>query len=347
MGTEAEKGRTMTKETEVALGKGLDIGTVNLVASEQAPDGKISLKSQRNCFLDIPVEDEATKHRLTNLKVPYVMQNKRMYVIGQVAFDLANVLNKNLRRPMKDGLISPREVDAVPIMKLLIESILGAPRVPNEECHYSVPAEPIDSELNVTYHREVFNAVLTKLGYKPAPIIEGQAVVLSELADEDYTGVGISCGGGMFNVSVSYKSMPCLTFSTSRAGDWIDANAARVLGVKPSRIAAIKERKGINILQPQNREEDAIAIYYRNVVEYTLNNIKQRFEMADSMPEFPDPVVIVLSGGTSMVQGFVDLVRNMVMKMDFPLKIKEVRHAEDPFYAVAKGALYDALLNRT
>ena len=31
------------------------------------------------------------------------------------AFELANVLNKNTRRPMADGLISPKEQDALPV----------------------------------------------------------------------------------------------------------------------------------------------------------------------------------------------------------------------------------------
>jgi hypothetical protein len=329
--------------SDVRIGKGLDIGTVNLVASEMGQDGKIVLRPQRNCFIDIPAEDESTKNRLTQLKVPYVVQNKRMYVIGDVAFDLANVLNKALRRPMRDGLISPREIEAVPIMMLLIDNILGKPRVQDEPCYYTVPAEPIDSELNVVYHKEVFNVVLTRLGYRPMHIVEGQCVVLSELGEEEFTGIGISCGGGMHNVSVSYKSLPCLTFSTSRAGDWIDNNAARVLGVKPGKIAVIKERRGIDILKPQNREEEAISIYYRELAKYTLTNIKDRFERAENMPEFPDPVSIVLAGGTSMVKGYVELFRETVANMEFPLKVKEVRHAEDPFYSVAKGALFAAL----
>lgn len=332
----------MTKGN-VQLGKGLDIGTVNLVAAEQDGNGEIVIRKQRNCFIDIPIEDTSTKNRLTQLKVPFVVHNKRMYVIGDSAFDLANILNKNLRRPMKDGLISPKEVDAAPIMKLIIESILGKPREEGEPCYYTVPAEPIDSELNVVYHKEVFNAVLSKLGYKPTAIIEGQCIVLAELADEDFTGIGISCGGGMFNVSVSYKSLPCLTFSTSRAGDWIDQNAAKVLGIKPAKVAMIKEKKGVNITKPQDREQEAIAIYYRHLLEHTFNTITERFKITENMPEFPDPIVIVFGGGTSMVGGFIDVAKDVLSKMEFPFQVKDIRMAEDPFYAVAKGALMAAL----
>ncbi len=325
------------------LGKGLDVGTVNLVAAEEGDDGQIVLRNQRNAFIEIPVEDESTKARLTQLKVPYVVFGKKMYVIGDTAFDLANVLNKNLRRPMKDGLLSPREVDAIPIMKLIIESILGQPREQGELCYYCVPAEPIDSELNVAYHRDVFNSVLVKIGYKPNSIVEGQALVLAELAEDDFTGIGISCGGGMHNVSVSYKSLPCLTFSTSRAGDWVDGNVARVLGVKPPKAQLIKEKKVKNIVKPQTREEEAVGIYYRELIKYTFSNIAEKFRNAENMPEFPDPIAVVMGGGTSLIPGFIDLVREEVKKLDFPIPIREIRHAEDPFYAVCKGCLMGAM----
>jgi hypothetical protein len=332
----------VSNDNDLQAGKGLDIGTANLVAAEQNEAGEVVLRLKRNAFIDVPV-DTYTKNMLTRLNVPYVVQNKKMYVLGDHAFELANVLNKNTRRPMKDGLISPKEVDALAVMKLLIGSILGEPREEKEVCFYSVPGDPIDSDLSVIYHKDLFDAVLRSLGYSPHHIIEGHAVVFSDLADEDFTGIAISCGGGMFNVCVAYKSMPALTFSTSRGGDWVDNNVAQVLGIKPSKAALLKE-KGVDLMAPKNREEDAIAIYYRNLINYTLTNIKDRFEAAENMPTFPEPIVIVFSGGTSLPTNFIKLVRQVFQEMEFPLEVKEIRQAEDALHATAKGALTAALL---
>ena len=328
----------------IQYGKGLDVGTANLVAAEMNEKNEVVLRPKRNAFIDVPI-DNYTKNMLTRLNVPYVVQGKKMYVLGDQAFELANVLNRNTRRPMKDGLISPKEADALPVMKLLIGSILGEPRIKDEVCYYSVPAAPIDSELSVTYHRDLFDAVLKALGYRPSAMIEGHATVFAELAEEDFTGIGISCGGGMFNICVCYKSMPALHFATSRGGDWIDANVANVLGIKPSKAAMIKE-KGIDLTKPKTREEDAIAIYYRNLVNYTLTNIKERFNAAENMPSFPEPIPMVFAGGTSMAINFIELVRAVFKEMEkeFPIPIKETRMAKDPFNACAKGCLTAALL---
>jgi hypothetical protein len=326
----------------IRYGKGLDVGTVNLVAAEENDKGEVELRPKRNVFIDVPI-DAYTKNMLTRLNVPYVVQGKKMYVLGDHAFELANVLNKNTRRPMADGLISPKEQDALPVMKLLIGSILGQPRIPNEVCFYSVPGDPIDSDLSVAYHRDLFDAVLRALGYKPSHIIEGHAVTFAELAEEDFTGIGISCGGGMFNICVAYKSMPALFFSTARSGDWVDKNVANVLGIKPAKAALIKE-KGVDLMKPKNREEDAIAIYYRNLIQYNLTNIAERFKSAENMPSFAEPISIVFSGGTSMAVNFISLVKDVFKNLEFPIPVKDVRMAKDPFNATAKGALVAAQL---
>ena len=327
--------------TGIALGRGLDVGTANLVSSNQDNAGNVNLKIQRNAFIDIDCDDY-TRNMLTRLGVQYVVVNNRMVVVGDPAFELANIFNRNTRRPMKDGMISPDESDALPIEKMLLETLLGQPQQPGEVCYYSVPAEPIDADLNVVYHQGVFGGLLKGLGYDPKPLVEGHAVVFSELAEDDFTGIGISCGGGMFNVCVAYKSIPALSFSTTRGGDWIDRNVAGVLGISSSRACGMKE-KGIDLANPQGREEEAVEIYYRNLIAYTLKNIKERFECSSSMPKFPDPVSIVCSGGTSMIGGFIDVFRQEFDKIQFPIEIKEIRHAEDPLYSVSKGCLVASL----
>ncbi|MBF0254112.1 MAG: hypothetical protein HQL11_03175, partial [Candidatus Omnitrophica bacterium] len=285
----------------------------------------------------------STLGMLKQQKVKYAQMGKKVYVLGDAAFELANIMNKQVRRPMQDGVMSPSEADAAPIFQLLVEAVLGKPEPDTETaCYYSVPADPVDADFNIVYHTDVIAATLRNLGYQPKPMNEGHAVVFAELGDRDFTGIGISCGGGMFNVCVSYKTIPCVSFSTSRAGDWIDRNVAKVLGIKSNRATAIKE-KGININAPKGREEEAVVIYYRNLINYTLTHIKQKFETAESVPQFPDPVDIVCSGGSSMIGGFCDVHKEEVKKLDFPIPINDVRLAEEPLYATAKGCLLAAL----
>ncbi len=321
--------------------KGLDVGTMNLVGAQQGTDGKIKLKLIRHTFLDIDV-NAFTKSMLKKQKVQYAELGNKVYVLGDSAFELANIMNKTVRRPMQNGVMSPNESDAVPIFGLLIDAVLGKPVEKGQPCYYSIPADPIDADFNIVYHSSVIAGALKNLGYMPKAINEGLAVVFAELAEKDFTGIGISCGGGMFNVCVCYKTIPAVSFSTSRAGDWIDKNVAQVLGIKVNRATAIKE-KGINMLSPANREEEAVVIYYRNLINYTLTNIKKKFEKAEQMPQFPEPVDIVCSGGSSMIGGFVEVIKEELKKLSFPIPINDVRLAKEPLYATAKGCLLAGL----
>jgi hypothetical protein len=327
--------------TKFEAGRGLDVGTANLASAIQDADGNVIIKIQRNAFIDVDADDY-TRNMLTKLNVQYVVLDGKMVVVGDPAFELANILNRETRRPMKGGVISPNESDAMPIEKLLLANLLGEPNYPRERVYFSVPADPIDADFNVVYHRGVFSGLVKKLGFDPKPLGEGHAVVFAELAEDDFTGIGISCGGGMFNICVAYKSIPALSFSTTRGGDWLDRNIATVLGIKASRATAIKER-GVDIRNPRNREEEAVEIYYRNLISYTLEAIKTRFESAEGMPSFPEPVEIVCAGGTSMIGGFVEVFRDEFESIHFPIQVKNIRRAEDPLFSVAKGCLVAAL----
>jgi hypothetical protein len=329
-------------DSTVALGKGLDVGTANLAAAVQNSEGGITVTVERNAFLDIP-SDVYSKSMLTKLKVPYVVHNNKLVVIGEAAFELANVFGRETRRPMQDGLISPNEQDALPMMKMIIQKLLGEPRVQSENCYFCVPAPSLDVDNNVVYHQGLFESLINKLGYKAHAINEAHAVIFAELAEQDFTGIGLSFGGGMANACIAYKSIPCLSFSVARGGDWIDKNVAHVLGCPRSKATHIKER-GIDIRDPKTREEEAVSIYYRSLISYVLQNIKQRFESGQNMPSFNQPIDIACAGGTSMIGGFIEVFRDEFAKIDFPIPVGRIFRSEEALTAVAKGCLVAAAI---
>ncbi|RIK64389.1 MAG: hypothetical protein DCC64_04435 [Planctomycetota bacterium] len=353
-GGHAQPANTKDSQSEVSLvsddsgaplGRGLDVGTANLVAARMDAEGGIEFFPARNAFLDVP-EDPYTLKMLKSQGVPYIKRENKLYVIGQDAFELANIFNREMRRPMKNGLISPTDADAMPMEVELFKKILGPPRVDGEACYYSIPADPVDSTMNIVYHTNIANGLLQRLGYKGTPFNEGLAIVFSELGDDEFTGIGISCGGGMVNVCVAFRSMNVISFSSAKGGDWIDQQAAQVMGCAASRITHIKE-SGVDINAPKTPEEEAIVIYYRHLIKYSLENIMKKFAITKDIPNFPKPVPIAVSGGTSMVGGFIEVFKDEFSKVskNFPIKISDIRRAEDQFNATAKGCLLAALSN--
>ena len=87
-----------------------------------------------------------------------------------------------------------------------------------------------------------------------------------------------------------------------------------------------------------------MAIYYRNLISYVLQNMKARFESGQNMPNFTEPVDIACAGGTSLVGGFIEVFRDEFAKIDFPIPVGKIFRSEEALTAVAKGCLVAAAI---
>lgn len=329
------------KKAPERLGVGLDLGTAYLVASREIEGSKVFVKTERNAFISVRA-DQSTKELLEKLRIKYASLGNSMYVLGNLALNLANIFNREVQRSMSMGILNPSEAESIPIIKLIVQNILWVPRQKSEICCFSIPANPIDRDQDTIYHRGIFEGILRVLGFEPIVIDEGYAVVLSELGYNDFTGIGVSCGGGMVNVCAAYRSVPILSFSITRGGDWIDKSAAKALNIPVSQVTTIKEQ-GINLKNPKSREEDALAIYYRNYIIYFLESMAQVFDKSKETPQFKDPVDIVFAGGSSLAGGFLDVVKEEIQNIRLGVAIGDIKKSDEPFTSVTRGCLFHAI----
>jgi len=326
---------------EIQKGKGVDIGTMFVKCAQKEAD-EIIFRSQRNAFFEVEHTD-FTKKIHDNSKVKYIIKEDKLYVVGDEALQFANMFNKETRRPLSRGVISPTEKEALPMVELLIKSVVGEPSYTGEIVYFSVPGEPLDADFNVLYHIKMVEGFLKTLGYTPKSINEGHAIILSELAEEDFTGMGLSFGGGMVNVCLSFMSVPIFKFSVTKAGDWIDQQVAMAVDETASRVSAIKESSlDLSKEEGLSKIESALSIYYNHLIEYVIENIKQEFTKARRLPRITKPISVILSGGTSLPKGFSQRFRQILDRLKLPVPVGSVRMASQPLRSVAKGALVAA-----
>lgn len=171
--------------------------------------------------------------------------------------------------------------------------------------------------------------------------------------DRSFCVPGISlhnCGAGMINTSLVYQTMVGMSFSLSRAGDWIDESSAKATGSTATRLMSIKE-KGVDLLNPSDgdskyqREREAIVVYYRNLIHYVIDSIKKEFKKDNSKIELPEEIPWIISGGTSKAKNFLEFFKGEFEKDrgTFPINISDIRMANDPLNDVAKGLLIAAM----
>lgn len=333
------------ESNDTAPGVGLDVGTMNIVSARQV-GMEIKTKRVRDAFIDL--EGDAKK-ALKMSKVNYVEKDGQLIVIGDSALNMANLFKREVRRPLAKGLIAPGELDAQEVLSLMIFQVLGEPIVAGEHCYYSVPAEPIDvPDQDVAFHREVFKKIISEHGYTPHPMNEAMAIIYSQCAEEQFSGLAISFGSGMCNIALSYQTMMGLDFSIARGGDWIDLHAAKAVGSTASRMCSVKEKGGFSLANPPkgSRDAEAIALYIRSLISYCLEKVAQQFRREAGKMDLPEAIPFVVSGGTTKADGFMDIFTEefeAIKKKGFPIQVSEVRQAKDPMTAVAEGLLVLAM----
>jgi hypothetical protein len=328
------------------MAKGLDVGTSFIVLSSEGTEGTVEYKDFRDAFYVIkpttPIATKMIEKGLTG-KVFVKDTDGSFIILGQDAIEKAVERNDSAKRPMYRGVVSAKEKDARRVLSYILKEVAGKATTQGEKLVFCIPAQPVDQEdddFDVGYHEDVVKKVLQECGYDSRAINEAEALCYSELSDDDYTGVALSWGAGMVNVCVMLNGEPTVTFSTTKSGDWIDRMSAVATGESDSVVQAEKEQGDFTVAEPnENQVLAAVSSYYDRLIDYTTKQLAASMEGHKSLPNFKDPLPVIVAGGTTKAKGFVAHFENKLIANGFPLPVKEVRHAADPLHAVARGCL--------
>jgi hypothetical protein len=330
----------MKNKITTASAVGLDVGTSRIVAASRV-DGEFQFRSQLNAFVALPFS-QMTQRTLQKEGVPHVVQEPNLLVYGNESERFADLFHLEARRPMSGGILNPSEPEGLALLRRIFHSLGAGEGEPRRVC-FSVPAPPLGAEAAVTYHEAALRQLLEEMGHETRGINEGLAVVYSELEDTNYTGIGISFGGGLCNVCLAYLSAPLFSFSVSKAGDFIDANAAAVTNETATRVRIVKETAFHFNGHYPDKIHQALGIYYADVIQAVVAGLHQAFSNALNVPKIGRAIPIVLSGGSTLAEGFRERFETALKGRPLPVQISEVRLAAEPLNATAKGALVAAL----
>jgi len=329
------------EEQEYTQPLGLDVGTSRMVVA-RAKDKKQAYDVQLNAFLTLPYSKLA-ESLLQRENVFHQVDGKEIVVAGDDAERFAEVFHVETRRPMTNGVLNPEEPHSLAVVRRIITKLVGKAAVPGQKVFFSVPAQGPSLNGAIRYHEASIRQILAELGYTATPIEEGLAVVYGELASSNFSGVGISCGSGLCNVCLAVLSVPVISFSVPKAGDFIDANAALVTGDRANRLRISKEKAFQLNGFTADRVHNALTVYYQEVISELIGSLRAQISSAQKLPKIEQSVPLVLSGGTVMPRGFLDHFTRILQAEEFPLRLSEVRVSVDPLHATARGALMAAL----
>jgi hypothetical protein len=321
---------------------GLDVGTSRIVMARRV-DREIEFRSQLNAFVRIPASP-LTASVLKKESIPHTMEDGDVIVYGDHAEKFANIFHVETRRPMLRGSLNPNEPDGPAVIREIISILTGRKTDHSgEKLCAGMPGPPLGMGDDLTFHESVVRQTVADFGFEVSTINEGLAVVYSDLADSNYTGIGVSCGGGMCNVCLAYLSVPVVSFSIAQAGDFVDASAAAAAGEVATRIRLFKEREFYFNGTTGDKIQRALTIYYDELIRNLVGAMNRAFSDVRALPKLDRPVPVVLSGGSSMPRGFRERFEKALNPNAFPVPISAVSLAANPLHSTAKGALVSLL----
>lgn len=330
---------------------GFDVGTYNLVCCKRNDKGDFVYKREVNAFLEMPLDNDFVFNMMNQAGVPLIRRDDAnlAYALGEAAVNMAYTMTQlELKRPMKDGCVNPKEKDAFQILNIMVHSLLDDVSHDKPILCYCVPANAINHETDADYHQKIceaiFKAYKSEKGFTVdcRPINEGMALVYAELKQKMFTGIGVSCGAGMVNVAYSLFGAPVFTFALVNSGDWIDKQSALATG---ETIAFINKQKTKIDLgkEPTNMTERAIKTQYELMIQKTVAGIKKGLENnKDKNAKLDAPVDFVVAGGTASPPGFDTLFEKLLRDAKLPVEVGKVIRPADPLYSVARGCLIAA-----
>lgn len=329
-----------SKEIELKLGIGADIGTGYIVGSSFDQKNKVQFTPLRNAFFSID-KDMFHKTMFNKNSMKWVEMNNDVFVIGEDALTLAKIKNTHARRPLSSGIINNKERDAAPVLKEMFKyCIIPNKKKDNEICVFSVPGPKInDLDFDVDFHAMSLESLIRSFGLQPEPLNEGYAVILSEIGDaKDVTGLGISFGAGLVNVCFAYKSMKLFEFSIDKSGDFIDKKASDAVNVGESMISHIKENElDLDVTEDKmTPEQRALSFAYRYVIRNVWKEILRAFTNNNDIRVL-EPIPVIVAGGTSLPSGFINMFEDEMIKL--PFEITEIKTAKNRLGAVSQGCL--------
>ena len=121
------------------MAKAIDIGTSFIVGAE-IQDGVEVFTRERNAFFSMEAEDFA-EEMLNDAGAYYLTRGDQLIVVGEDALKFAMLTGNQTayRRPMAQGVLNPGEEEAISMLEVLIEGIIGKASFPGEICAAMIP----------------------------------------------------------------------------------------------------------------------------------------------------------------------------------------------------------------
>jgi hypothetical protein len=322
----------------------LDIGTRHL-RSLRREAGRLVGRKNHAVYLQLP-DKPGQRRILEKASIRFATCQGSLLVIGQAALETADMLDVPCIPLLKDSHLPQADPVARQVLTSLIDCLLPPSRHTGANCWMSIPgAIDEDSE-----ERRFFTQVIRLKGYVPQIVPPGMAIVLAELGQQGFSGLGCDFGSGSTRISLAHHGQELFSTCTLRGSDWIDARLAESEGcilfdseghryLNTTSITRWKRVNLISVHKPISERERRLSLLCEELIDEVLRAIRGQLAGNRTIRTLHDAQPMVCAGGLAGVPGFRELLFGMIRDAKLPVAISEVRRCSEMDYAVTRGCL--------
>ena len=331
-----------------------DPGTYRFLSLRRV-GGKLLSRSNRSVYSVLP---NSVSHQqiLKQAGLKYSSCEDGLLLLGDAAHDSSGLFKVRCRPLMPGGRIPREDPLARQLIGALVESVLPKSEQPDEVCCFTVPG---GADLAGESNRddvEFLQRVIRLQGYAPQIVPASLALILSQLVENAFTGIGMVFGASGAEALLTHLGEPICHARVDMGGDWIDEQLAtrpKQIGFEPEtgdrflNVDGVQRRREAVgtplVLAKSVFEQELVSLLHKVVSELTQSLLTElaRTPRAGNMPT---PLPVVCSGGLVRTVGFDTLVSEVLRDADFPLALQKPQIVTDAERSIPRGLLISAEL---
>lgn len=330
----------------------LDLGSYAFRSMRRIGDQLIG-RRYRTDYIALPATD-SKQELLDQSRIPYARCEDSFLLLGDAADAWSRMIQIPVSSVLYDGKIPAGDPPARQLLASMMESLLPKAVDTSEICAMTLPGGKIEEEGNGEL--AFFARVAKMRGYRVLPVHASHSLILSELGQSGLTGIGISLGAGICEMSIARHGVELIHATSHKAGNYLDQELAQfsdcyawdVDGNRFLDLETIRDWKcnlERDLINPNTEDEKFLTDRYRSLLRTALRDLSLTFAKRQSkLPGLPRQIPLVLSGGLCQIRGFRKLFTDILSQMPFPFEISQIITCKDYEWNVTRGSLIHAEL---
>lgn len=309
---------------------GLDLGTTEF-RSIRDSGGDLIARRCRTAYLVLK-DNPGHRRLLASTQAHFGTCGGDLVVFGDDADECSMMLDLPVTPLLREGRLPSSDPVARQILALIAEAVLPVAGHPGETCCLTLPGgyalEGDTASLDARYLKQL----VALRGYSPQLVSAGQSIVLAELSDASFSGLGMSVGAVSCEVSVIHcgrELARCTVLSPLMDLDNEFLCARRQIGSEEPKAATVQ----------LDWERNCQAM-----LTSILTEARESLLEEGSIKLIPQPLRIACAGGIVSADGFSTALQQAWTASGWPFKLGQIRIASNPRFSVARGCLIKAIL---